>query len=130
MGQLRFVDDTNAFAIISTGSGFEYNFIAWKCLESICADVFRVAENIGGGWNVVLGKELFLNAFVLNGFQNGGFGDHCFSFFFKGDECIHVDVFNFPGNHIGLGCELSDVVIALEASFDHILCDGAGGTIF
>lgn len=78
----------------------------------------------------MLGKELFLNAFVLNGFQNGGFRDHCFSFFFKGDECIHVDVFNFPGNHIGLGCELADVFIALEASFDHIFGDGAGWAVF
>lgn len=61
----------------------------------------------------MLGKELLLNAFVLNGFQYGGFRDNGFPFFFKGDERIHVDVFNLPGNYIRLGGELADVVVVL-----------------
>lgn len=78
-------------------------------LVDIGKDVWRCGD-------VVVGKKLFLDSFVLDGFQHRRFWDNGFSFFFQCNEGIDVDMFNFPGNYITLAGQCLNIVGILKAT--------------
>ncbi len=92
-----FGKDRNAFAVIATGAGFYDNLITGKLVEGGFVEVLGFTQREGGCGDVVLLKELFLYAFVLDDLQNGGLWDDGFAFFFELNEGVNVDVFDFPG---------------------------------
>lgn len=97
---LGFWEDGNAFAVIAAGAGFNNDLIAWKLVEGGDIEGLGIAQGEGRCGDVVLLKELFLDAFVLDGLEHRGFGDDGFAFFFKLHEGVNVDVFDFPGDNI------------------------------
>ena len=65
----------------------------------------------------------------MDDLQNSGFGDDGFAFFFELDEGINVDVFDFPGNDIGLTGKLADVGGVVETALNEMVGDGRSGAV-
>lgn len=83
-------------------------------LVDIGKDVWRCGD-------VMLGEKLFLDSFVLDCFQHRRFGDDGFAFSFQCNECIDIDMFNFPGKYIALAGQCLDIVGILKATRNKIV---------
>lgn len=108
--RIGFAEDGHTFTVVTAFACFHYDGIAGELAEEFIVDVLGIAEGEGCCGDVVLGEKLLLESFVLNDLKDSGFWDDGFAFFFECYEGVDVDVFDFPGNDIGLVGEVSDIV--------------------
>lgn len=127
--RIGFAEDGHTFTVVTAFACFHYDGIAGELADEFIVDVLGIAEGEGCCGDVVLGEKLLLESFVLNDLKDSGFWDDGFAFFFECYEGVDVDVFDFPGNDIGLVGEVADIVGVVEAALDEVVGDGCCWTV-